>query len=308
MSIPTLFSQPLAVINVGLQGFADNVVAAGGECVGLQWQPPALGDREGGVALAAVFRHPAVEEANAVALARFLQAQPVLIDIAVARDVLPGMAAGRRLIVHAGPPIEWASMCGPMRGAILGAAVLEGWADTVEQAEAPAGARRRRPRTLPPRRRGGADGGDHQPVDARLRGREHGQRPPRLLQLQRGPGQGAALRRQRARGHRAAAPDGAGDRPDLARGAGPQRAHRAQAADGAGPEHGRRGAQPQRRGVRAVHQARGAGADRGRGLRVPTPPPRCPSSPPTTTSSSTCRWRPASRCATPQRACRAVRW
>ena len=58
MSIQTLFTQPLAVVNVGLPAFADNVAAAGGACVGLQWQPPAQGDREGGVALAAVFKHP----------------------------------------------------------------------------------------------------------------------------------------------------------------------------------------------------------------------------------------------------------
>jgi len=44
------------------------------------------------------------------------------------------MASRRRLIVHAGPPIVWREMCGPMRGAVLGAVVLEGWADTIESA------------------------------------------------------------------------------------------------------------------------------------------------------------------------------
>jgi Protein of unknown function (DUF1116) len=44
------------------------------------------------------------------------------------------MAGGRRLIVHAGPPIAWPAMCGPMRGAVLGAVVLEGWADSVDAA------------------------------------------------------------------------------------------------------------------------------------------------------------------------------
>ena len=135
MSIQTLFTHPLAVVNVGLQGFADNVVAAGGQCVGLAWQPPAQGDREGGMALAALLNHPLVEQANALALERFLAAQPVLVDVATACEVLPGMAHGRRLIVHAGPPIAWAAMCGPMRGAILGAVVLEGWAATVADAE-----------------------------------------------------------------------------------------------------------------------------------------------------------------------------
>ena len=134
MAALTLFKDSLTVVNVGLQAFGDNVVAAGGQCVALDWQPPAQGDREGGWALARLLNHPAVELANAVALARFIDAQPVLIDIASARDVLPGMAGKRRLILHSGPPIEWASMCGPMRGAVLGAVVLEGWADSVDAA------------------------------------------------------------------------------------------------------------------------------------------------------------------------------
>ncbi len=135
MTVGTLFKDSLTVVNVGLRGFADNVVAAGGQCAALEWQPPAQGDREGGWALAQVFNHPVVEQANAVALARFLDAQPVLTGVAAARDVLPGMAGGRRLILHAGPPIEWAAMCGPMRGAVLGAIVLEGWARSLADAE-----------------------------------------------------------------------------------------------------------------------------------------------------------------------------
>ena len=132
----TLFKDSLTVINVGLQGFADNIVAAGGECVALDWQPPAQGDRAGGSALARIFRHPQVEAANALALQRFIAAQPVLTAIATARELLPGMAGQRRLIVHAGPPIAWPEMCGPMRGAVLGAVVYEGWAETIEAAQA----------------------------------------------------------------------------------------------------------------------------------------------------------------------------
>jgi len=135
MPAPTLFKDTLTVVNVGLKAFGDNVVAAGGRCVSLDWQPPAQGDRDGAWALAAILNHPVVEAANAVALARFIEAQPVLIDIAAARDVLPGMAGNRRLVLHAGPPIAWRAMCGPMRGAVLGAVVLEGWAESVEAAD-----------------------------------------------------------------------------------------------------------------------------------------------------------------------------
>ncbi len=130
----TLFNDVLKVVNVGLAAFGDNVVAAGGQCVAVDWQPPALGDREAAWALAQVLNDARIEEANQVAFARFLAAHPVLTDIALARDVIPAMASGRRLIVHAGPPIAWPAMCGPMRGAVLGAVVLEGWADSIDAA------------------------------------------------------------------------------------------------------------------------------------------------------------------------------
>ena len=131
----TLFKETLNVVNVGIGGFAHDIVAAGGRCVALEWQPPAQGDREGGWALAETLANPRVDAANAIALARFIAANPVLTDVAQARDVLPGMTGGRRLIVHAGPPIPWPRMCGPMQGAVLGAVVLEGWADSVDAAE-----------------------------------------------------------------------------------------------------------------------------------------------------------------------------
>jgi hypothetical protein len=130
----TLFKDTLKIVNVGLAGFGDNVVAAGGECVALAWQPSALGDRDAAWALAQVFDNEDIERANQVAFARFLEANPVLTDVAIARDVIPAMASGHRLILHAGPPIAWPAMCGPMRGAVLGATLLEGWADTIAAA------------------------------------------------------------------------------------------------------------------------------------------------------------------------------
>jgi hypothetical protein len=129
-----LFKDTLKIVNVGLVGFGDNVVAAGGECVALTWQPPAQGDREAAWALAQVLGHETIEQANKIAFARFLEANPVLIDVTIAREVMTAMASSRKLILHAGPPIAWPAMCGPMRGGILGAIVLEGWADSIDAA------------------------------------------------------------------------------------------------------------------------------------------------------------------------------
>ena len=74
----------------------------------------------------------AVEAANARAVERMLAADPVLVDVAVAGDAIAGL--GDRTILHAGPPIEWPDMCGPLKGAVAGAIVLEGWAADLDKA------------------------------------------------------------------------------------------------------------------------------------------------------------------------------
>jgi hypothetical protein len=67
-----------------------------------------------------------IEDANQQALTRILEGEPRLIDIVPARQLIPGLR--ERMILHAGPPISWDRMCGPMRGAVAGAIVFEGWA------------------------------------------------------------------------------------------------------------------------------------------------------------------------------------
>lgn len=73
-----------------------------------------------------------IEEANKQAMARILEGEPKLIDIVPARDVLKGLKD--RMVLHAGPPITWDKMCGPMRGAVAGAIVFEGWASDLDAA------------------------------------------------------------------------------------------------------------------------------------------------------------------------------
>lgn len=62
-----------------------------------------------------------------------LEGDPVLVDVIPATEAIPTL--GERTILHAGPPIEWARMCGPMRGAVTGIAVFEGWAPDLKTAE-----------------------------------------------------------------------------------------------------------------------------------------------------------------------------
>lgn len=73
-----------------------------------------------------------IQKANELVLERVLKAEPVLVDILPAIDIIPGMT--KKMILHAGPPIEWGRMCGPMQGAVVGALILEGLAKSQEEA------------------------------------------------------------------------------------------------------------------------------------------------------------------------------
>jgi hypothetical protein len=66
---------------------------------------------------------PDIDAANRKAVERMTASRPILRTVARARDVIPGMRDG--LLLHAGPPIEWARMSGPLRGAVIGALIYE---------------------------------------------------------------------------------------------------------------------------------------------------------------------------------------
>ncbi len=121
-----LFHDGEAIVNVGLASFADSIGRAGGKAVQVDWSPPAGGDRAAGWNLAQLVNHPAVESANQSAYARYLSAQPVLTGVGMARAAVPGL--GERMLLHAGPPIAWEEMCGPMQAALIGAILFERWA------------------------------------------------------------------------------------------------------------------------------------------------------------------------------------
>ena len=74
-----------------------------------------------------------IAAANREALDRLCRARPAWTAVRSAREAL-GLEG--RTLLHAGPPIEWARMCWPMRGAVKAAALFEGWARTADEAEA----------------------------------------------------------------------------------------------------------------------------------------------------------------------------
>ena len=128
----SLLAGPVRVVNIGLHGFASELAANGAAVAQVDWAPPRAGMAQ------ALSRLSAIEDkigpANRVALSRILAAEPVLADVRRAGELIPALDAAR-LLLHAGPPIDWARMCGPLRGAVCGAIVFEGWASDLAAAE-----------------------------------------------------------------------------------------------------------------------------------------------------------------------------
>jgi hypothetical protein len=138
VSVDDLLKKKPGVINVGLESFARDLSELGVAVAQVTWSPPAGGD----AALADIVsrlslpgeKTDRIDAANREAVRRMLEGDPVLIDVVPAESVIPELK--ERLILHAGPPIEWARMCGPMQGAISGAVLYEGWAKDLDAATA----------------------------------------------------------------------------------------------------------------------------------------------------------------------------
>jgi Protein of unknown function (DUF1116) len=75
-----------------------------------------------------------IDRANAEAIRRVMAAAPVLTGVARAGEVLPLLEED--VLLHAGPPLTWERMSGPVRGAVIGALLYERRARTDDEAAA----------------------------------------------------------------------------------------------------------------------------------------------------------------------------
>jgi len=73
-----------------------------------------------------------IKKANKKALDYLQKAQPTLVGLGTAIDDIPGM--NKKTILHAGPPIEWDKMSGPLKGAVIGGLIYEGLAENEQEA------------------------------------------------------------------------------------------------------------------------------------------------------------------------------
>ncbi|MBZ5737263.1 DUF1116 domain-containing protein [Nocardioides mangrovi] len=121
---------PAGVVNVGADLLGDAVADQATPVTRVDWRPPMAGTETD---LATVAADPRRREANERAVAAMLDVTATLVDVLPASEAL-GLQRGEFL--HAGPPIGWDRASGPLRGALLGGAALEGLVEDPEDAAA----------------------------------------------------------------------------------------------------------------------------------------------------------------------------
>jgi hypothetical protein len=116
------------LITAGVDLFADAAQSQAARVTRVDWAPPMAGTTDD---LDAVLADSRRVEANALAVQRMLSVRAMVVDVVPAADAL---GLGRKDLLHAGPPIDWERASGPMRGALMGAALFENLVTDPDQA------------------------------------------------------------------------------------------------------------------------------------------------------------------------------
>lgn len=132
-----MLSDKPKVVNIGLKSFAEVVEQFGCEVVQYDWMPPAGGNVSLIKALNFLRNYEEfdIDEANRSVIAKEVMSQPVLMDVVPAKSVIKELNEGK-VILHAGPPIQYKEMPDPVQGSCVGAVLFEGWADNEADARA----------------------------------------------------------------------------------------------------------------------------------------------------------------------------
>lgn len=126
--INELFSQDLKIINIGLESFHEDLIEQEVKSTHVNWRPNGTAKYDSKL----LSLKEKIQVANKMAVERILNAQPTIVGVGKAGDDIPGMT--KTTILHAGPPITWENMSGPLRGAVIGGIIYEGLAK--DEAEA----------------------------------------------------------------------------------------------------------------------------------------------------------------------------
>lgn len=142
IDVPTVSEQVMEllttkprIINVGLQSFNESILQYGGQTEQFNWRPRASGNKKMIRILDALedFEDQITAD-NQEVTDKIKNAQPFLIDVVPAKTVIAELNEQQKTLLHAGPPIEWSEMTGPMQGSCIGAALFERWATNEEEA------------------------------------------------------------------------------------------------------------------------------------------------------------------------------
>jgi hypothetical protein len=125
----SLLTAEIRTATVGVTLLAEALGAQAAAYLDVDWHPPYPRTEND---LVRILADPRRTSANATACARMLAAEAQLVDVRPARDLV-GLERGQ--FCHAGPPIDWDRASGPLRGALVGAMLLEGLATDPEDAE-----------------------------------------------------------------------------------------------------------------------------------------------------------------------------
>ena len=127
-TLKELLSEKPRIINIGLKSFAEVVEEFGCEVVQYDWAPPAGGNVKLIKTLNFLRNYEGIED-------KVVASQPVLKDNVRAKEVIPEFSENNgKVILHAGPPVDYKNMPDPMQGSCVGAVMFEEWAETEEEA------------------------------------------------------------------------------------------------------------------------------------------------------------------------------
>lgn len=131
-----LINNPPRVINIGIQSFTEPIIEFGGEALQFTWRPRAGGNKK----LIRILneldkRADEIDAANEKVVERLVSSQPFLTDVRPAYELVPELDSEEKIILHAGPPIKYENMTGPMQGACIGAMLFEDWATDEDDAQ-----------------------------------------------------------------------------------------------------------------------------------------------------------------------------
>ena len=131
--VDALLNSTPQVINVGLESFTESIETYGGKAIQFDWRPVAGGNQKLIRILNELNKHAEeIDQANEKVIGRLRDSQPFLMDVVPAISVIPELDG--KVLLHAGPPIKYENMTGPMQGSCVGASLFEGWADSEEEA------------------------------------------------------------------------------------------------------------------------------------------------------------------------------